>query len=91
MTESQPHELYIYLKDFSNEVRHAQYKDFLIADEDDGFRTLKLGDYSGDAGDEMEYHKNMKFTTPDRDNDEDASNCGETFQSGWWFKDCYKW
>ena len=46
----------------------------------------------GTAGDSLEYHNNMKFTTKDHDNDSYSSkNCALTYDArgGRWYKSCY--
>ncbi|CAN2389113.1 Fibrinogen-related domains (FReDs) [Pristimantis euphronides] len=75
---------------------HADYSSFKVDSEDTGY-TLRLGDYSGDAGDaltivnETGTHDNMKFSTIDRDNDRWHKNCAEEFGEGggWWFDSCH--
>eukprot|EP00794_Sanderia_malayensis_P017985 gene17985-19782_t len=61
---------------------------FEIGSESDGYR-LKIGGYSGNAGDSLIYHNDMAFTTPDHDNDESVANCAVKYKSGWWFKVCF--
>eukprot|EP00794_Sanderia_malayensis_P017988 gene17988-19785_t len=63
---------------------------FEIGSESDGYR-LKIGGYSGNAGDSLAIHNGMKFSTPDRDNDEYGDgNCALKYKSGWWFKICFR-
>ncbi|XP_064536572.1 fibrinogen-like protein 1 [Drosophila montana] len=89
MTNSQPHELYIYLQNFEDEIRFARYDNFSIASEDDAYQLKVLGKYSGDAGDALMLTRNMKFTTFDRDNDKrDFDNCAIERHSGWWYSQC---
>ncbi|XP_060665823.1 fibrinogen-like protein 1 [Drosophila nasuta] len=89
LTQSQPHELYISLGDFSNETRYARYDNFLIGNETDLYRIIELGTYSGDAGDSLEGHTYYRFSTPDKDST--YKKCASYFSSGWWFVDngCY--
>jgi len=89
LTQSQPHELYISLMDFKNKTRYARYSNFVIGSEKEYYELKVLGSYSGNAGDSMKYHKNMKFSTTDRDHD--IGNCAIYYSSGWWFDSCYRW
>jgi hypothetical protein len=49
------------------------------------FFTLSFDSTNGDAGDALLYHKGGKFSTFDRDNDDNGGvNCAETFEGAWW-------
>ncbi|ALC38364.1 maker420 [Drosophila busckii] len=98
ITKFQPQELYIQLEDFSGEKRYARYSNFSVGSESQLYELLSLGDFSGNTETALTRNKkthhaghlNMKFTTPDRDNDyKDGFNCGKANSSGWWFKKCY--
>ncbi|KAL7740480.1 hypothetical protein ACLKA6_007010 [Drosophila palustris] len=78
LTRSQAYELYISLMDFQNETRYARYSDFVVGSEEEDYELKKLGLYSGNAGDSMKRHKNIKFSTPDRDRDTASSSCAKT-------------
>ena len=67
---------------------YAVYTTFEISNEADGYR-LKIGGFSGNAGDSMLYHNGMKFSTKDQDNNMSSRNCAEYFQGAWWFNSCY--
>ena len=42
------------------------------------------------TGDSLTYHNNMKFSTPDRDNDAWSSgNCAKNNKGAFWFKICH--
>ena len=43
----------------------------------------------GNASDSLAYHNQMQFTTKDRDNDPDGSNCATQYAGAWWYKHCY--
>lgn len=90
MTSEAPHELLIVLEDFERKVRYAKYDKFLVGGEDDKYAIQELGDYSGDAGDSMSYHKTRKFSTKDQDNDNNpTANCAKDYKGAWWFDNCY--
>ncbi|XP_066433468.1 fibrinogen-like protein 1-like protein [Eleutherodactylus coqui] len=83
------------LVDSQGNTFHADYSSFRVDSEGNGY-TLRVGDYSGNAGDaltdmnEKGTHDNMKFSTPDNDNDRWSKNCAEDFGGGgWWFDSCH--
>ena len=39
----------------------------------------------GTAGDSLSYRRGMAFTTKDRDNDPDSSNCATMYKGAWCF------
>ncbi|XP_051861686.1 fibrinogen-like protein 1 [Drosophila albomicans] len=90
ITSLQRFELYIHLVALNGSTYNARYDDFKISDEDSGFK-LSLGKFSGTiVEDAMRDGEDEKFTTFDRDNDEDLStNCANYFNSGWWYHNCY--
>ncbi|KAH8355884.1 hypothetical protein KR200_000118, partial [Drosophila serrata] len=47
-----------------------------------------MGRYSGSAGDSLNIHRGMKFSTFDRDNDRSRTNCAEVHAGGCWYNDC---
>ncbi|XP_074871964.1 ficolin-2-like [Carettochelys insculpta] len=90
LTSLGKNELRIDLSNFENKKYFAKYKTFQISSESEQY-TLILGDMvEGDAGDSLAYHKDMKFSTADHDNDLDQDNCASTFQGAWWFKNCHE-
>jgi len=86
---STPMTLKITMEDFSGNVREAYYNSFRIEDGSDKYR-LRLGNYTGTAGDAFSYHNNNQFSTKDQDNDNSRHNCA-TYQGGdggYWYKFC---
>ena len=55
-----------------------------VEGEDQGY-LLKIGGFSGTAGDSMWNNNGMKFSTADRDNDGFNWNCAKKSEGGWWF------
>uniref|UniRef100_A0A7M4DXN7 Fibrinogen C-terminal domain-containing protein n=1 Tax=Crocodylus porosus TaxID=8502 RepID=A0A7M4DXN7_CROPO len=81
--------------DSNGHTKHADYHTFKVDSEKNGY-SLRLGHYSGDAGDilttvgEAGIHDNMKFSTLDQDNDRRPdTNCAQYYHGGWWYDDCY--
>ncbi|CAH1798462.1 unnamed protein product, partial [Owenia fusiformis] len=68
--------------------RFAEYSVFSIADKTDKYR-LKIGGYSGTAGDSMARHNGHRFSTYDQDNDIDIQNCASLYKGGWWYDKCH--
>ena len=70
-------------------LRYAEYSLFEISSESDGYR-LTIGGYSGNAGDSLAYHNNIKFTTKDNDLDVHPDiNCAKHNVGAFWYKKCY--
>ncbi|XP_017855168.1 fibrinogen-like protein 1 [Drosophila busckii] len=90
LTTMRTHELRIILEDFWGNVRHAQYSEFLIGDENESYELKQLGEYSGNADDALRSHKHAKFSTPDHT--DQLRHCAQIYKAGWWFNDdCYQW
>ncbi|KAH8416933.1 hypothetical protein KR222_007186, partial [Zaprionus bogoriensis] len=88
LTNDQPHELYIHMETYFGSFYNARYDEFAISGEDDQFR-LKLGIFSGNTNDFLDLHRNMQFSTFDRDNDlSESCNCAEWI-GGWWNHFCF--
>eukprot|EP00795_Rhopilema_esculentum_P002276 gene2276-17889_t len=74
---------------FGNRLFYAEYKDFSISAESDGYR-LNVGEYSGDGADSLINHNGMRFTTFDRDHDfHPFTNCAINSVGAWWYKACH--
>ena len=41
-----------------------------------------------DTGDGLTWHKGMRFSTRDRDNDIVGYNCAQAHDGAWWYKGC---
>ncbi|KAK0065190.1 BpFREP12.16, partial [Biomphalaria pfeifferi] len=65
--------------EFNNTNYFAQYENFKILSETEKYK-LKIGNYSGNAGDSLSVHNNVFFSTFDRDNDiSSVTNCAEYY------------
>ena len=57
------------MRDKNGDSAYASYPPFYIGGSTTDY-TLHVSGYSGTAGDSLEYHNLMKFTTEDNDNDQ---------------------
>ena len=88
LTHESQCELRVELEDWTGTRVHAKYRMFVVGDENEQYR-LTVALYSdGRAGDSLDYHNNMNFTTKDRDHDEWPGNCADRATGGWWFRGC---
>lgn len=91
LTNYERHELHITMEKFDGSVAYARYNRFVIAGENDNYRLLSLGEFSGSKGieDHLRYHEKMEFSTMDRDNDDWIwNNCAKGQHAGWWYSWC---
>lgn len=87
LTSRQPHELLVTLE-YKGAVNFARYSSFAIGDEASSYKLMLAG-YSGTAGDSLLSHKDMAFSTHDRDNDlHRTSNCAVEYHGAWWYRSC---
>ena len=85
------YELRIDLEAFDGSTAHAVYQDFRISSENDGY-LLRASNYSGDAGDGLQYYVNRQFSTRDRDHDgRPGRSCAEWQQGPWWYGERCGW
>ncbi|XP_066269812.1 ficolin-3-like [Branchiostoma lanceolatum] len=89
LTKHGDYELRIELRMTEDERAHAHYDMFRVLGADSKYQ-LKLGQYSGTAGDAMFVHRNQPFSTRDREHDTLASgNCARAYRGGWWYAKCF--
>ncbi|VDH97400.1 Hypothetical predicted protein [Mytilus galloprovincialis] len=90
ITSSEKYELYIHLEDFDGKTAYAKYSTFNIEESKSNF-MLHIHGYTGTAGDSLDYHNKMMFTTKDKDNDQWRNeNCADYRKGAWWYKYCIK-
>lgn len=84
--------LRIDMENWRQTTMHAEYDIFRIGDESDKYR-MKVGNYSGTAGDSLRSGwidlNDIFFSTKDRDNDLWHNNCADLYTGGWWFNNCH--
>ncbi|KAH8371769.1 hypothetical protein KR093_008803, partial [Drosophila rubida] len=86
MTTSERYELRIELMDFYDNVRDANYNNFIIGSKKDDYNLKSLGSYTGTAGNALQYNLGEKFTTIDRDNDDwSGGNCAVYYGGAGWY------
>jgi len=91
LTSDYSQELLVLLEDFKGLEAFETYDRFGISDEDEKYALNTLGQANGTAGDSLSHHKNMKFSTFDRDNDlYITKNCAEAYTGAWWYKACHQ-
>ncbi|XP_053387341.1 microfibril-associated glycoprotein 4-like [Mercenaria mercenaria] len=89
LTATGDHELRIDMEDFEGNRAFAKYSKFKIYPEEDKYK-LEVSGYSGNAGDSLEYHSGMAFSTFDNDNDKYQSrNCAKDGHGAWWYNICH--
>ncbi|XP_038061061.1 microfibril-associated glycoprotein 4-like [Patiria miniata] len=77
-------ELRVDLEDWEGNTAWAKYSDFQISP---GEYNLNIGQYdaSSTAGDSLEYHKGIAFSTQDHGNDDLIITCAFIHLGAWWF------
>ncbi|XP_077993879.1 ryncolin-1-like [Glandiceps talaboti] len=89
LTNQRIYKLRVDLEDFEGSRAFASYDYFRVGDSFSGYKLI-LGYYSGTAGDAFTGHKDMKFSTMNRDNDNQAkSSCARRYKGAWWYTGCH--
>jgi len=92
LTNQDTYYLRIDLEDFQGNERYALYSNFKVEDESNQYRMTVDSFVKGDAGDSLiPYHNGKKFSTRDRDNDNNSTgSCANLYKGGWWYGDCHQ-
>ncbi|KAL1404775.1 hypothetical protein pipiens_005232 [Culex pipiens pipiens] len=88
ITANGDYELAVELKGESGLYGFARYSQFRLAGETERYRISALGQYSGTIGDKLSQHRDLPFSTRDRDHDQSGTSCAEYYSGGWWYKSC---
>ncbi|TKS89298.1 Microfibril-associated glycoprotein 4 36 kDa microfibril-associated glycoprotein [Collichthys lucidus] len=83
-------ELLVDMEDFEGNKAFARYSSFSVGPESYGYTLHVSGFADGGAGDSMNIHNGMKFTTFDKDQDTHSTdNCARAFLGGFWYRNCH--
>uniref|UniRef100_A0A3P9HFT6 Fibrinogen C-terminal domain-containing protein n=1 Tax=Oryzias latipes TaxID=8090 RepID=A0A3P9HFT6_ORYLA len=83
------YELLVDMEDFEGNKAYARYSSFSIGPEDEGYKLEVTGFTDGGAGDALNNHNGMKFTTFDKDQDAMGANCAKTYLGAFWYRGCH--
>ncbi|PIK51926.1 tenascin [Apostichopus japonicus] len=81
----------IWFNNTNDDSSYLHYNLFRVSSEATQYE-ITLGSYTGSYEyDYMDYHRDMKFSTYDQDNDLANQNCASTsyHPGGWWFNACH--
>ena len=68
---------------------YLHYNQFSVGSASEEY-PLTVGGFTGVGTDQFAFHNEMKFSTPDNDNDKGSGiNCAAEDKSGWWYNNCY--
>ncbi|XP_068705701.1 microfibril-associated glycoprotein 4-like [Montipora foliosa] len=81
--------LRVELEDTEGKTAYAAYDMFAVSSEKTDYQ-LSLGTYSGTAGDSLSFQRDAAFSTKDKDNDQDSSNCAVVYKGAWWYTSCHE-
>ncbi|XP_074990666.1 tenascin-X [Calonectris borealis] len=87
LTLGTPTELRVDLRT-PRDAAFARYRDFAVAGAEEHYR-LRLGAYSGTAGDALSYHAGSPFSTRDRDPRGRPRPCAVSYTGAWWYHNCH--
>ena len=86
LTKSQPAELLIHICN-RNHYYYHQYSNFSIGSKATDY-TLYISGFTGTGGDSLMYSNLWKFSTYDKDNDNNSGNGASSYRGGWWYNSC---
>ncbi|EDS27154.1 fibrinogen and fibronectin [Culex quinquefasciatus] len=90
LTYSGRYELHVIVENWAGEQGTAKYSEILVAGPSEKYELRSIGTFTGgNAGDGLDWHKNMQFSTMDADNDRSFENCAKIHHGGWWFNNCH--
>ncbi|XP_017864870.1 PREDICTED: angiopoietin-2-like [Drosophila arizonae] len=88
LTHLHRYELAILFVDQNDHQYMEKYNDFVIGGEEDNFKIVSLGNYSGPLGGGLRDRIGVPFSTYDRVNAAPNESCSGKYKEGWWYTDC---
>ncbi|VDH95879.1 Hypothetical predicted protein [Mytilus galloprovincialis] len=88
LTSNGHYKLRVNLAGFNGDKAFAKYSSFYVGDKTTNYK-LTVNGYSGTADDSLKYHDNRAFSTKDKDNDSDSSDCADRYKGAWWYRECH--
>uniref|UniRef100_A0A671NTB5 Microfibril-associated glycoprotein 4-like n=1 Tax=Sinocyclocheilus anshuiensis TaxID=1608454 RepID=A0A671NTB5_9TELE len=85
LTRNSKYMLRVDLEDFLGRKDFALFSSFSVGPEADGYKLHVSGFKAGGAGRTL----NQKFSTFDKDQDSNATNCARQYLGGFWYKTCH--
>lgn len=90
MTYGKRYVLRVEFTDWAGIKHYAEYDNFKVGGAGCNYTLESLGNFCGDCGDSLTAQLNSKFSTYDRDNDNNPiKSCSTLFKGAWWYKDCH--
>ncbi|KAL7845148.1 hypothetical protein AOLI_G00233400 [Acnodon oligacanthus] len=89
LTSKRKYELRVDLEDFEGGQVYAQYSNFTVDSEFNGYKLTVGGFIDGGAGDSLAYHSGQKFSTFDKDQDSTSANCAKSHLGAFWYNACH--
>ncbi|XP_068128693.1 ficolin-1-A-like [Hyperolius riggenbachi] len=90
LTATGSYQLRVDLEDFDHNRTYATYSEFKLANEGNLYRLWFSKYTGGTAEDSLTYHKDLAFSTKDRNYDRaGGGNCAEKYFGAWWYHSCH--
>ncbi|XP_060081919.1 microfibril-associated glycoprotein 4-like [Ylistrum balloti] len=80
--------LRVHLETLNGTFGYAEYSEFQISNETEGYK-ISINGFSGNISDALKVNDGQKFSTVERDHDNNPTkNCAEARKGPWWHKNC---
>uniref|UniRef100_A0A673AF61 Fibrinogen C-terminal domain-containing protein n=1 Tax=Sphaeramia orbicularis TaxID=375764 RepID=A0A673AF61_9TELE len=89
LTRRQTHQLLVEMEDFTGQKASAGYSYFSVDSECHGYKLNVTGFINEGAGDGLNVHNGMKFSTFDKDQDVWPNNCAKRYLGAFWYQSCH--